>query len=109
MAFSEESLKKFHEMCAEGLDFGEGEVYDFARCIMPNGEVYGVSDDEECEVGKRLPNGKKGGKEEGATRMAKLKQAFIKKTGREMSAEELKKAAFIVDNTKEPGKSKKTK
>lgn len=109
MAFSEESLRKFHEMCAEGLDFGEGEVYDFARCIMPNGEVYGVSDDEECEVGKRLPNGKKAGKGEGATRMAKLKQAFIKKTGREMNAEELKRAALIVNNTKDSGKPKKTK
>jgi hypothetical protein len=109
MAFSEESLRKFHEMCAAGLDFAEGEVYDFARCIMPNGEIYGVSDDEKCEVGKRLPDGKKVGKGDGATQMAKLKKAFIKKTGREMSAEELKKASALVDSTKDPGKSKKTK
>ena len=100
MAFSEESLRKFHEMCAAGLDFGEGEVYDFARCIMPNGEVYGVSDDEECEVGKRLPNGKKGGTKEGATRMAKLKKAFLKKTGREMTKEEIAKASWIVNKSK---------
>jgi hypothetical protein len=30
--------------------------------------------------------------------MAKLKKAFLKKTGREMSKEELAKAAWIVNN-----------
>jgi hypothetical protein len=34
--------------------------------------------------------------------MAKLKAAFRKKTGREMSKEELAKAAWIADNTKAP-------
>jgi hypothetical protein len=36
--------------------------------------------------------------------MTKLKLAFIKKLGREMTPEELKQAAWIVDNTKAPKK-----
>lgn len=91
--FTEETLRKFNAMCAEGVDFGEGPVYDFARCITGSGEIYGISDDEQCKVGRKI-----GDKEEvkdkdaGNTRMAKLKKAFIKRIGREMTPKEIAKA-----------------
>jgi hypothetical protein len=92
MAFSEESLRKFHEMCAAGLDFAEGEVYDFARCIKPDGEIYGVSEDEACIEGKKISDKKALAKSGIGARMAKLRIAFRKKMGREMTPEDAKKA-----------------
>jgi hypothetical protein len=89
--FTEEALSKFNQMCAEGVDFGEGPVYDFARCIKPSGEIYGIEPGESCEMGKPISD--EDAKEKGSTgaRMAKLKQAFIKKTGRKMSSREEEK------------------
>jgi hypothetical protein len=104
--FTEEALRKFQEMCAAGLDFGEGSEYDFAMCLMANGDVYGISPGEVCEKGKPISDEqgaklKAKGKEEGAdVRMAKLKKAFLKKTGREMNKEELTKAAWIISKGK---------
>jgi hypothetical protein len=105
--FSEETLKKFNEMCAEGVDFGEGPAYDFAMCLMTNGDIYGIEPGEACEKGKPISDemgrklrAKGKSKESGAAKMAKLKQAFIKKTGREMTKEELAKAVWIVDEGK---------
>ena len=107
--FTEETLHKFQEMCAEGIDFGEGPAYDFAMCIKADGDIYGIEPGEVCEDGKPISDeqaakirAKKGNTS--AARMAKLKAAFRKKTGREMTAEELKKAAWIADNTKAPKK-----
>ena len=104
--FSEETLKKFNEMCAAGLDFGEGPVYDFAMCLKSDGDIYGISPGESCEDGKPISDEaaariKSKKKVPSAARMAKLKGAFLKKTGRQMSKEELAKAAWMVDNTKE--------
>jgi hypothetical protein len=92
MAFSEESLRKFHEMCAEGLDFAEGEVYDFARCIKSNGEIYGISENEICVEGKPISDKKALAKSGIGARMAKLRIAFRKKMGRDMTPEDAKKA-----------------
>jgi hypothetical protein len=107
--FTEEALKKFQELCAEGIDFGEGPAYDFAMCIKADGDIYGISPGEVCEDGKPISDekvaalrSKKGNI--GAARMSKLKAAFRKKTGRDMTAEEAKKAAWIADNTKAPKK-----
>ena len=107
--FTEETLHKFQAMCAEGIDFGEGPAYDFAMCIKADGDIYGISPGEQCEDGKPISDeaaakiqAKKGNTS--AARMAKLKAAFRKKMGREMTAEELKKAAWIADNTKAPKK-----
>jgi hypothetical protein len=43
-SFSEEALLRFAELSAEsrGLDFSEGSVYDFTRCIRPDGSTYGT-------------------------------------------------------------------
>jgi hypothetical protein len=105
--FSEETLKKFNEMCAAGLDFGEGPVYDFAMCLMTNGDVYGVEPGEACEKGKPISDemgkklqAKKKSKESPAAKMAILKKTFITKMGREMSKEELAKAAWMVNKGK---------
>ena len=107
--FTPETLQKFQELCAAGIDFGEGPIYDFAMCIKADGDIYGVEPGESCEDGKPISDkeaakirAKRG--DSGASRMAKLKAAFRKKTGREMTAEEAKKAAWIADNTKAPKK-----
>jgi hypothetical protein len=97
--FSEETLLKFNAMCAAGLDFGEGPVYDFARCIKKDGEIYGISPGEVCKEGKQISDKKKGEEEnkgKGISRMSKLRAAFIKKIGREMTAEELEKARNMI-------------
>ena len=101
--FSEETLKKFNEMCAAGLDFSESEVYNFARCLMSNGEAYGVSDGEACKVGRRVADKKKTDKSKIGGRFANLKREFIKKTGREMTKEEQAKLAIMLGSKK--GKS----
>jgi hypothetical protein len=105
--FTEEALKKFQEMCAVGLDFGEGVPYDFAMCLMANGDIYGIERGEQCEKGKPISNEQgrklkqKGSKNEKPNvRMAKLKKAFLKKMGRDMTKEELAKAAWMVNKGK---------
>jgi hypothetical protein len=107
--FTPETLRKFQEMCAAGIDFGEGPIYDFAMCIKADGDIYGIEDGESCEDGKPISDeqaakirSKKGNTPD--ARMAKLKAAFLKKTGREMTKEELAKAAWMVDHTKAPKK-----
>ena len=90
MGFTEEALKKFHAMCSAGLDFAEGESYDFARCVMPDGEIYGTKG--QCKQGKPINDKKVEKKGNTDVRMAKLKRAFLKKIGREMKPQELAKA-----------------
>jgi hypothetical protein len=95
--FSEGALDKYNQLCAEkrGVDFAEGDSYDFARCVMPDGEVYGTKG--QCKVGKPI-SGKEETAKEGNTggQMAKLKRAFIKKMGRDMTPAELKKAENMI-------------
>ena len=105
--FTAETLRKFQEMCAEGMDFGEGEPYDFVQCLMSNGDIYGIEPGESCEKGKQITDEKaaqlRSKKTESASsdaRMAKLKAAFRKKTGREMTADERKKAAWLSKSKK---------
>jgi hypothetical protein len=106
-SFSKDALAKFNAMCAEGVDFGEGPTYDFAMCLMTNGDVYGVEPGEACEKGKPISDemgkklkAKKKSKESPAAKMAILKKAFIAKMGREMSKEELAKAAWMANKGK---------
>jgi hypothetical protein len=42
---SEEALAEYSRLAAEklGVDFAEGEVYDFARCMRADGSFYGTS------------------------------------------------------------------
>jgi hypothetical protein len=107
--FTSETLQKFQELCAEGIDFGEAPAYDFAMCIKSDGDIYGISPGESCEDGKPISDEKAAAirnkkSNTGGARMAKLKAAFLKKTGREMSKEELAKASWIANNTKAPKK-----
>ena len=102
--FTKEALEKFNELCAQGVDFGEGPAYDFAMCLMANGDVYGVEPGEVCEKGKPISDAmgkklkaKKKSEDSPAAKMAILKKAFITKMGREMSKEELAKAAWMVN------------
>ena len=102
--FTEEALRKFQEMCVAGLEFAEGEEYDFVQCLMANGDIYGVEPGETCEKGKQISEGQaaalkasKTEKESSSARMAKLKKAFIKKMGREMTKAEAKKASWMIN------------
>ena len=92
--FTEDALAKFNAMCSAGLDFGEAPVYDFTRCVMSDGKIYGT--DGQCKVGKPIADKEEGGDKKVDSRMAKLKRAFIKKMGREMAPAELKKAQNMI-------------
>jgi hypothetical protein len=105
--FTKEALEKFQELCAEGIDFGEDSAYDFAMCIKADGDIYGVEPGESCEDGKPISEeeaakvrAKAKDKDSPDVRMAKLKKAFLKKTGREMTKEEVAKAAWMVNRGK---------
>lgn len=100
--FTEDTLQKFQAMCSEGVSFSEGDSYDFARCIKSTGEIYGVSPGEVCKEGKPISDSKAKNKKSGESnvRMAKLRAAFMKKWGREMSKEELQKASNMVNRSK---------
>ena len=72
---------------------------------MSSGDIYGVEPGEKCEKGKQISDEQatklraKDAKDGPAdVRMAKLKAAFRKKTGREMTKEEKAKAAWLVNN-----------
>ena len=54
------------------MDFGEEPVYDFAKCIMPSGEIYGVSKGEACKKGKPLVGDGPKKKGTAASRMADI-------------------------------------
>lgn len=95
-------------MCAEGIEFSEGEEYSFVQCVDSKGDIYGVQPGEQCKSGKqisddqakKLRSKKKEKEDESSARMAKLKAAFRKKTGREMNEEEKAKAAWIANGKK---------
>jgi hypothetical protein len=44
-SFSEESLSQYAELAAQSktLEFSETDVYDFTRCVRPNGTAYGTN------------------------------------------------------------------
>lgn len=50
-SFSEEALRAYSELAAEkqGLNFAEGDSYDFTRCVKPNGTAYGTKG--QCKSG----------------------------------------------------------
>ena len=77
-------------MCSKGVEFSEGDTYDFARCIMPDGSIYGTKG--QCKLGKPLKDKEPGGAGKTDSRMSKLKKEFMKKIGREMRPSEVAKA-----------------
>jgi hypothetical protein len=89
--FNEESLHKFNSMCSDGVNFAEGDSYDFARCIMPDGEIYGTKG--QCKQGKPIGEEKKSEKDEKSEKskrnLAKLTQMYRAKTGKNLSPKQL--------------------
>ena len=66
-SFSEDALLRFADLAAQSqsADFSEGDTYDFARCVRPDGSSYGTSG--KCRKGsesdaKEKPEGFKPGK-----------------------------------------------
>lgn len=78
--FSAETLKKFNEMCADGIDFAEETPYDFTRCVAPSGEFYGT--DGQCKTGKPVAEKEK---KSSTTDLRKIMAAYERKTGSPMS------------------------
>jgi hypothetical protein len=94
--FSEDALKKFNAMCADGVDFGEEPVYDFARCVKADGDTYGTKG--QCKIGKPIGDdvepAEKDNKVQG--RLGKLRNAFERKMGRKMTDNEIAKAEKVM-------------
>jgi hypothetical protein len=89
--FNEESLHKFNLMCSDGVSFAEGDSYDFARCIMPDGEIYGTKG--QCKQGKPVGEGEKSKKDakgdKNKENLAKLTRMYRAKTGKDLSPKQL--------------------
>ena len=100
--FSEETLDKYASLLASqtDADFSESDIYDFTRCVMPSGKVYGTKG--QCKVGKQIADapvakaGKKGEKVDTDSMMSKLKRKFMEKIGREMSPREIAQAGNML-------------
>jgi len=100
--FSEETLDKYASLLASqtDADFSESDIYDFTRCVMPSGKVYGTKG--QCKVGKQIADapvakaGKKGEKVDMDSMMSKLKRKFLEKIGREMSPREIAQAGNMM-------------
>jgi hypothetical protein len=63
---------------------------------MSNGDIYGIEPGETCEVGKQISDEEAKNKGNVNAKMSKLKQAFIKKLGRDMTSRELAKARNMI-------------
>ena len=50
-SFSQQALALYSQLASEkaGLDFAEGDSYDFTRCVKPDGTAYGTSG--QCKSG----------------------------------------------------------
>lgn len=50
-SFSEEALRVYSQLATEkqGLNFAEGDSYDFTRCLRPDGSAYGTKG--QCKSG----------------------------------------------------------
>jgi len=100
--FSEETLDKYASLLASqtDADFSESDIYDFRRCVMPDGEIYGTKG--QCKVGKQIADApvakarKKGEKVDTDSMMSKLKRKFLEKIGREMSPREIAQAGNMM-------------
>ena len=52
-SFSDETFEKYQSLVVEreGVDFAEGDTYDFTRCVRPDGSAYGTRGT--CKSGKQ--------------------------------------------------------
>jgi hypothetical protein len=99
--FDEKSLETYNVLVANkaGVDFSEGEVYDFTRCLKPSGKAYGT--DGQCKKG--VPTAKAEKKRKSI--MSKLKEMIKDKMGRSMSEKEIAQAEGILGWKIPPGQT----
>lgn len=83
--FDPQALELYAEMMAEkkGVDFSEGETYDFTRCIRPDGSSYGT--------GGKCRQGSESGPAERKQADAARKQARLDAKAAQREVAELKK------------------
>lgn len=98
--FTEETLHKFNAMCVAGVDFGEGPVYDFTRCVKASGEAYGTQG--ACKSGVETPDMDLGGSKKD---IRKIMNAYLQKTGKSMTMKQLVAAADKIGLPIPPGKT----
>ena len=115
-SFSEDALEQFARLAAEkqGLDFAEGEVYDFARCVRSDGSFYGTGG--KCRTGTEA-----GDKEEGEKKpkseipvltkddMAKMSVSDLKAVKKSMDERAFGKDSAPLSNTQLQGMSDQNK
>ena len=115
-SFSEDALEQFARLAAEkqGLDFAEGEVYDFARCVRSDGSFYGTGG--KCRKGTEA-----GDKEEGEKKpkseipvltkddMAKMSVSDLKAVKKSMDERAFGKNSAPLSNTQLQGMSDQNK
>jgi hypothetical protein len=89
--FSEEAFEKYQRLLSEkeGVDFSEGETYDFTRCMRPNGTFYGTRG--KCKKGSEA--GAKEMTAKPATRDEKVNALRDKVSGLKASGDKKKLAA----------------
>jgi hypothetical protein len=103
-SISEEALAEYSRLAAEklDLDFSEGEVYDFARCMRADGSFYGTSG--KCRKGSEAGEKEKeekqsSGKKPRATANElrdKQRALFDDAKAKRAAAKEAEKAAKVV-------------
>ena len=103
-SFNEKSLLAYSEMVAEKIDvdFSEGEVYDFTRCLTASGRSYGT--DGQCKKGIPIAKAEKAEKKRKSI-MSKLKDLIKSKMGRNMSQQEIAQAEGILGWKIPPGQT----
>jgi len=100
--FSEETLDKYASLLASqtDADFSESDTYDFTRCVMSGGKIYGTKG--QCKAGKQIADAPvakvkmKKEKVDTDSMITKLKRKFLEKIGREMSPREIAQAGNMM-------------
>ncbi len=102
--FSEETLSKYSTLISDqsGINYSEGEVYDFTRCLTASGRAYGT--DGQCKKGIPTAKAKKVEKKRQSI-MSKLKELIKSKMGRNMSQQEIAQAEGILGWKIPPGQT----
>jgi hypothetical protein len=89
-SFSSEHLERYAQLAAEkaGVNFAEGDYYDFRRCVRPNGTSYGTRG--QCRKGTESEAKKEETNKKGMTKkdVDKIFEGFMNDLRRDMEYEQ---------------------